>query len=606
MSHISILRGAQDLLSRMPLSKVSTINPRSAQALLRAHITKVATAVFLISCLIILHFIRQQEEKKDSNDTPDTSAPPEPASSTPTQIAGPVALHGGSFGPYLALTAQAQESEVVRIFRPGDVITIHVPEFLEAIQAGNENRALSVFNEIFGPQGDLRSLTRFLPTTTERRQQQEAFEEALHSTEALLADAMQPNTLPPEPEDPFHGFTPIGASEVPRETDPEVLLAHLQSAPTQASGLFGALLRKLQSAGVSACQAANHVTWGQLYSDEDLITAIRALNLAGSEKAESASESDAEPYLERRELSSQEGSDSEDDFEVDDALFSESSSDRAARMDAEMFQEVQTINKISYLGSGAIKAWSTFLMKRYKHLKIAENSTLNMVPIALPDLEADKELYAIPVVIKGQGTLSADHIVTFMYHAPSHTVIFYDSKKKSIREYHGHVLAKENSTTTLENVYLDIMEKYSKLNDKEEEVPPNFWYNDTRHQYDAFNCGVFVMDWIHRCAYLLMSGDTTFNTVEDILNHQKEVPLSTYDAKFTVRKNILEKILPALKDKTPNIPSESTILGSVAESAAAGASSIAKATGLQSANEGMQQLLALASVDPNATGFYSS
>lgn len=605
MTHISIIRGAQDLLSRMPLSKVSAINPRSAQALLRAHITKVATAVFLISCLIILHFIRQQEEKKDSNDTPDTSAPPEPASSTPTQIAGPVALHGGSFGPYLALTAQARESEVVRIFRPGDVITIHVPEFLEAIQAGNGNRVFSVFNEIFGPQVDLRSLTRFLPAATERRQQQEAFEETFNSIEALLADAMQPNTLPPEPEDPFHGFTPIGASEVPRVTDPEVLLAHLQSAPPQASGLFGAVLRKLQSAGVSACQAANHVTWGQLYSDEDLITAIRALNLARSEEAESASESDAEPYLERRELSSQEGSDSEDDFEVDDALFSESSSDRAARMDAEMFQEVQTINKISYLGSGAIKAWSTFLMKRYKHLKIAENSTLNMVPIALPDLEADKELYAIPVVIKGQGTLSADHIVTFMYHAPSHTVIFYDSKKKSIGDYRDRVLAKENSTITLENVYLDIMKKYSNLNDKKK-GPPNFWYNDTRHQYDAFNCGVFVMDWIHRCAFLLMSGDETFKAVKDILNHQKEVPLSTYDAKFTVRKNILEKILPALKDKTPNIPSESTILGSVADSAAAGASSIAEAVGLRSANGDMQQLLALASADPNDRDFYSS
>jgi len=278
------------------------------------------------------------------------------------------------------------------------------------------------------------------------------------------------------------------------------------------------LRAQLRSAGNFVRKVANHMTWGQLYSKQNLNDSVQALDIEEWEKSA-------------------------------------------------LLPNVQTLNKITYLGSGAIEAWSNMLIGRFKHLTTAANSTHQITAIELPELEDGKELYAIPVVVRGEGLVKVDHIVTFMYHKPSHTVIFYDSKGKSLQDYKNSALSKHSETIKLIDVYRDIMNTYAKDDESGQKQAPNFWYNDTLHQYDAFNCGVYVMDWIQRCTELLPTESSVFDEVKQILDDNKAKPLTTHEATYTRRVKALKDLLPALENKTPSVPSKTSIIERVARSA---------------------------------------
>lgn len=150
-----------------------------------------------------------------------------------------------------------------------------------------------------------------------------------------------------------------------------------------------------------------------------------------------------------------------------------------------------------------------------KNAKLIGNATVLSYLQKLENLQIDTSLLlgqalacdqlrnwvAIPIILKG---LFRDHIVTILVNKENKTIEFYDSKGLTIKDQARRELRfPSESLTTLEDHVNAIWETF------QADASWTFKENTTRHQTDAYNCGVFVSNFIQR----RLSG-STFESIE--------------------------------------------------------------------------------------------
>ncbi len=136
----------------------------------------------------------------------------------------------------------------------------------------------------------------------------------------------------------------------------------------------------------------------------------------------------------------------------------------------------------------------------------------------LPDL--DKELLAIPIVVKGA---FRNHVLIVMIDKKNRLIEFYDSKGLTIQD--------RASDTLVNFPKRSIKELMTKICDDYFTADWSLLENQTRHQSDGYNCGVYVSDYLKR-----RSEGETF---EDIVNNG----LSFSEASYSSRLDMMNRII---------------------------------------------------------------
>ena len=121
--------------------------------------------------------------------------------------------------------------------------------------------------------------------------------------------------------------------------------------------------------------------------------------------------------------------------------------------------------------------------ERHSECRIESSFTKTIVDQTLP--ETDKKYIAIPVVIKGS---VEDHIVCFFIDQKTHTVEFFDSKGRTVKDLETETV-RGTSQKSLGELADDILAKYTAI---------AFNQHTQKAQHDCHSCGLFVWDFIQR------------------------------------------------------------------------------------------------------------
>jgi len=247
----------------------------------------------------------------------------------------------------------------------------------------------------------------------------------------------------------------------------------------------------------------------------------------------------------------------------------------------DLWRALKPVNERRCLSSGAVDAYSAWLMERHKHLKMSCGSTHPSLSISIPEIEEGKTLYAIPVVLAGV----RKHIVTFIYDSKEHILEYYDSKGWGIRDCQDYLIDKSQEKITLLDMYLQVMSAYSTA----ERGAPRVWENLVEHQSDFYNCGVYVLDRIHKLAVLGKDEEG----IGYVHNRESTGP-NFHDATSYCRKEILLNLIPELENLEANMPRGQSMLGAAASNVTTPLANL-----FMPQENGMDALLEAAAMDPH-------
>jgi len=146
------------------------------------------------------------------------------------------------------------------------------------------------------------------------------------------------------------------------------------------------------------------------------------------------------------------------------------------------YPAIFSLKKAKLIGNATVLSY----LQKLENLEIDTSLLLGQV---LP-CEELRNWVAIPIILKG---LFRDHIVTILVNRETKTIEFYDSKGLTIKDQGSRKLRfPSKSLTTLEEHVNQIWKNFGA------DASWTFKENTTRHQTDAYNCGIYVSNFIQR------------------------------------------------------------------------------------------------------------
>lgn len=149
---------------------------------------------------------------------------------------------------------------------------------------------------------------------------------------------------------------------------------------------------------------------------------------------------------------------------------------------------IAALRKGQLLSSSIIGEVAFELEQAYPHLTFAAEGSEKMCSVPIPQREAGKSLYVVPVILD----TSIDHIVTFAFDMDQNRLEYFDPQGLTILDREGITLANQGRPKLID-IYFEMMRQ---LGNSETRVIEN----RAQIQKDIHNCGAHALDYVYKRA----------------------------------------------------------------------------------------------------------